>query len=246
MLEQIQTLLAQFDLDAALAFLNLHSERQGTVARLQKTRNEGMIRYELELLLQNPKTYLDSTVEVRAYAVETPAPQIKAYATERNAQPPSPQAKAYVTENTDEYPEHYPALLVAKLVQARDWIAEKRRISNSLYKDPKWNKKAEVDRILELAYMIDEVYKVKESFDRSGRLPVEWLAQENITPEDMETADRQELLQKIKNINSNISKTNAKLHNPNECTNGKLEALWRSKVREWELERAKLKLLIGM
>ena len=245
MLEQIQTLLADFDLDAALAFLKVHSERQGTVARLAKTKNIGMIRYELELLLQNPKTYLDSTVEVRAFAAENTSPQAKAYATERNAQPPSPQAKAYVTENTDEYPEHYPDFLVTKLRQARDLIAEKRRISNSLYKDPKWNKKAEVDRILELADAIDEVYKVKESFDRSGRLPVEWLAQENITPEDMETADRQEILQKIKNINSNISKTNAKLHNPNECANGTPE-IWRKKVREWELERAKLKLLIGM
>lgn len=131
------------------------------------------------------------------------------------------------------YPEHYPHVLQKALVEARAKVAEKKALSNTLFR-VKDNAKVlaeTVTKILDLGNWLDTIYAGKRLYDKEGVLSEDFLKEVNHIPDDL-AAVKSELQTQMEKR----AKLRAKLRNPTE---GKYKnanpRAWRKNLEEVEL-----------
>jgi hypothetical protein len=147
-----------------------------------------------------------------------------------------PQKKGKVVEKeTVAYPRHYPPVLVQKLVEARQLVAKKAKLSNGLYKHYVNNDQqalAEDTQVIKnLQGIIDDIYKGKENFDNFGYLPKSWVdAADNIPNDKLFVESR------LNSLKAKKRGLKAKLKNPAECKKAgeNLVNKWRNELKSVE------------
>lgn len=137
----------------------------------------------------------------------------------------------------NEFPNDFPFLLQRMLIETNKMIDRKSTLSNSLFDLTESPSQAVqvVKEILELSELIDENFEIKLTFLKTGYLPESLLNPLQYLSDDL--AELQLQLQKLQEL---ISKTKAKLKNPNELIKTGKAREWRDNLRIAEDKKAAL------
>lgn len=203
------------------------------------------LRPDLQRALSNEKNFAKvyQLLAGEAFNKIIEKPQVRVSTKKVTAVTSEEKSKVSIVDNEAvSYPEHYPPILVQKLVEARRLVSEKAKISNSLFELYKANDEQGLANatiiIKSLQGIIDDIYKAKENFDNFGYLPKSWVDGIDDVPNDKLFVEKE-----LNSLQAKLRGLKAKLRNPAECKQaGEVKVnKWRIQLKEVEESISKYK-----
>lgn len=199
--------------------------------RAEKERNIAALIRLLAAEAHNPKVVRE-VPKIKVISAPVEAPKSKVVITSRAVDADGDSGDAY------SFPEHYPPVLCAKLIEASRMTYSKRKLSNQLARCVSDSERASVvQNILALSARIDAIYEAKRIYDRYGYLPKEWQP-----TKERRAESKEELSSRLNSVRRRIGEIKAKLNNPAETEQLGNEGITklRNKLAKYEQEKTEI------